>query len=90
MIYLKDVATLEIYPDKCTACGRCVEVCPRGVFNITDKKAAIENKDLCIECGACKKNCAFSAIEVKSGVGCANAILYGIKNNTDPSCDCGC
>jgi NAD-dependent dihydropyrimidine dehydrogenase PreA subunit len=32
MIYLANVTTLAYSPDKCTGCGRCAEVCPRGVF----------------------------------------------------------
>ena len=39
--YLKDVATLELDIEKCIGCGRCVEVCPHGVFTIVDGKALI-------------------------------------------------
>ena len=36
-------------------CGRCTEVCPHGVFGMTGNKAGIEDKDSCMECGACAK-----------------------------------
>ena len=32
MKYLTDVVTLEFFQEKCTGCGKCVEVCPHGVF----------------------------------------------------------
>ena len=30
---------------------------PRGVFEISHKKAMIADRDSCIECGACARNC---------------------------------
>jgi NAD-dependent dihydropyrimidine dehydrogenase PreA subunit len=34
-----------------------------------NKKARIANKEVCMECGACAKNCPTAAITVHSGVG---------------------
>ena len=62
MKYLSDVATLKYDPEKCSGCRRCVEVCPHGVFEMRDKRAAVTDKDLCMECGACALNCEFGAI----------------------------
>jgi NAD-dependent dihydropyrimidine dehydrogenase PreA subunit len=89
MKYLANVTTLDYVLDKCSGCGRCVEVCPRGVFEMQDKRAAIMDKDLCMECGACAKNCEFGAISVNSGVGCAAAIINGMLTGSEPSCGCG-
>lgn len=89
MIYLKNVSTLKYDPEKCTGCGRCVEVCPRGVFVMREKRAVTGDRDLCMECGACAKNCAFHAVEVKPGVGCAAAVIQGMKTGSEPSCGCG-
>ncbi|MDI6727753.1 MAG: mercury methylation ferredoxin HgcB [Thermodesulfovibrionales bacterium] len=89
MKYLQNVTSLELSPEKCTGCGRCVDVCPHGVFVIKDKKASITDKDLCMECGACALNCEFGAISVNSGVGCAAAIINGMITGGPPSCDCG-
>lgn len=86
--YLKDVSTLKIYSDKCTGCGKCIEVCPHRVLAMTNGKSEIVDKDSCIECGACVKNCPFNALEVKPGVGCASAIIKGWLTGTEPSCDC--
>lgn len=88
MRYLSNVTTLEFFPEKCTGCFRCVEVCPHQVFLINGGKAVIGDKDLCMECGACMINCAFGAISVNAGVGCASAIINGMITGGEPSCDC--
>lgn len=88
-VYLKNVVTLEYFEEKCVGCGRCTEVCPHGVFQMSGKKAEMLNKDSCMECGACMKNCAFDAISVKPGVGCAYAIIVGQLRGTEPDCGCG-
>ena len=67
--------TLEYDANKCTGCGMCATVCPHRIFQMKEKKAVIIAKDKCIECGACVKNCAFSAIKVDAGPGCASAVL---------------
>ncbi len=89
MKYLANVTTLDYISGKCSGCGRCVEVCPRGVFEMQDKRAAVTDKDLCMECGACAKNCEFGAISVNSGVGCAAAIINSMITGGPPSCGCG-
>jgi len=88
MKYLSDVSTLELDQGKCTGCGRCVEVCPHGVFVMRDKKAMIVDHDLCMECGACAMNCEFDALKVNAGVGCASAIIKSMIKGGEPSCDC--
>ena len=110
MKYLSNVTTLRYDPEKCAGCGRCVEVCPQGVFEMARYngtltpapppqgegirkggvlRAAITDKDLCMECGACVMNCEFGALSVNSGVGCAAAIINGMLTGTEPSCGCG-
>lgn len=88
--YLKNVVTLELDTDKCIGCGLCAAVCPHRVFEMKEKKAAIVDVDLCMECGACGLNCPVEAINVKSGVGCAAAVLNGIFSGGQPCCDCSC
>ncbi|KAB3526364.1 4Fe-4S binding protein [Alkaliphilus serpentinus] len=67
--YIKGVANIKLYPDKCSGCGGCIEVCPHNVLIIEDHKVAFLDQDNCIECGGCMKNCPFDAIVVKTGVG---------------------
>lgn len=88
MKYLANVVTLEYFPEKCTGCRRCIEVCPRQVFEIRDKKAIILDRDRCIECGACANNCEYEALDVEAGVGCATAIIQGKLAGTEPDCTC--
>ena len=88
MIYLAGVTTLQFFVEKCTGCGRCLEVCPRGVFAKEQNKVRITDKDLCIECGACAQNCAFGALSVEAGVGCAEAIINGMLTGGEASCGC--
>jgi NAD-dependent dihydropyrimidine dehydrogenase PreA subunit len=88
MKYLKNVATIALDRNVCTGCGRCVEVCPRGVFIMRGGKATLTDRDLCIECGACRRNCAFGALAVNSGVGCAQALFYALLTGREAACAC--
>ncbi len=67
----------------------CLEVCPHEVFALSEKEAVILDKDRCMECGACVNNCAFGALKVDKGVGCAAAIINGMITGGEPTCDCG-
>ena len=76
--YLADVVTLALDDAKCTGCGLCTHVCPRGVLAIENDEAVIVDRDACMECGACASNCATHALTVRHGVGCAAAVLNGM------------
>ena len=89
MKYLTAVTTLELLPELCTGCGRCLEVCPREVFARHGKVVRILDRDRCIECGACMMNCPSAAIRVKAGVGCAAAVINGMIRGGKPECGCG-
>ncbi len=69
----------KVDPEKCKACGKCVENCPRHLIEMKpkNKKYAVEcsSKDKgpavmkvctagCIGCGICQKNCPKDAIHV--------------------------
>jgi NAD-dependent dihydropyrimidine dehydrogenase PreA subunit len=89
MKYISSKITLEFMADSCTGCGRCVEVCPHGVFAMEGDRAVLKARDRCMECGACARNCDYGALKVNAGVGCASAIITGMIRGTEPSCDCG-
>jgi NAD-dependent dihydropyrimidine dehydrogenase PreA subunit len=86
--YIEKPITLELDAEKCTGCHRCVEVCPHGVFEMRHARAYVADRGVCMECGACERNCAFGAISVDAGVGCAAAIIHGWLTRSEPSCDC--
>ncbi|MBF0565239.1 MAG: 4Fe-4S dicluster domain-containing protein [Nitrospirae bacterium] len=87
--YLSKVSTLKAFPENCAGCGKCLDVCPHSVLTMAARRISIHDIDRCMECGACTNNCAFEALKVKTGVGCASAIINGFLTNSAPSCDCG-
>ena len=89
LTYLKNVNTLQLDNEKCNGCAICTVVCPHAVFVMKEKRAFIQHKNLCMECGACAMNCATGALTVKSGVGCAAGVITGLLRGTEPTCDCG-
>jgi len=89
LMYLHNVATLQIDSEKCNGCAACTHVCPHGVIEMRARKAVIRARDACMECGACRMNCPEAAIEVEAGVGCAHAIIRGMITGSPPQCGCG-
>lgn len=88
MKYLSNTASIELFSERCTGCGMCLEVCPHEVLALSNKKAAIQDRDGCMECGACVNNCPFGALTVDKGVGCAAALIKSMISGGEPSCDC--
>jgi ferredoxin len=86
--YLDGVTTLKLNEEKCIGCRECETVCPHGVFAVSNKKAAVVDKNGCMECGACAMNCPASAIEVTPGVGCAAYIIQTWIKGKDAA-ECG-
>jgi ferredoxin len=88
LTYLKNVTTLRIFEEKCVGCGMCVTVCPHEVLNLPNGKVRIINRDACMECGACAQNCPANAIAVKTGVGCAAALINSALGRKKAACCC--
>ncbi len=86
--YLRGVVTLTLDEEKCTGCRMCLNVCPHGVFVVEGRKARIAQRDACMECGACARNCLARAISVESGIGCARALIKSALFGTEPTCEC--
>jgi uncharacterized protein (DUF362 family)/NAD-dependent dihydropyrimidine dehydrogenase PreA subunit len=49
--------------DKCTACGQCVEICPKTVIKIINQKVQIDYSK-CIRCYCCAEICPYKAIDL--------------------------
>ncbi len=84
--YLRGVTTLELDQGLCCGCGTCEAVCPQAVLAMVDGVAAILDRDGCMECGACATNCEMEAITVRSGVGCASAIINAALGRSSACC----
>ena len=75
----------EVDQDKCTACGKCVEACPKGIIEL--RKKGVKDRRVFVSCVnkakgvLAKKSCEVACI----GCGlCAKACPFGaieIKNN---------
>ena len=82
------VNTLEYKPGLCIGCAMCWTVCPHGVF-AGGEKAQLVKQEACMECGACALNCPADAISVRSGVGCASAMIKAaLKGKSIDSAGC--
>jgi ferredoxin len=88
LMYLRDVATLRLDQKKCMGCGMCLLICPHAVFGLTNGKIEIANRDACMECGACARNCPVEALHVRSGAGCATAVINAMLGRKKSSCCC--
>ncbi|MHC1774753.1 MAG: DUF362 domain-containing protein [Lentimicrobium sp.] len=51
----------RIDPEKCTACGICIDICPNGTIVIENGKAFVRT-DNCRNCRVCIKACPENAI----------------------------
>ncbi len=52
---------VALEPERCIACGRCAQVCPRGVFAVAEV-ASMPQADRCEQCGACIVQCPTDAL----------------------------
>ena len=55
---------VELIPDKCNSCQRCVTYCSLSAITMKDGLPTF-NKAICIGCGGCEEFCPESAIRVK-------------------------
>ncbi len=79
--YIEGTATLQVNRQDCVGCGNCVVICPHRIFALSDDNILeVRAPDLCMECGACARNCPVQAINVSPGVGCAAALIAAWTN----------
>lgn len=70
---VSDAFVSEVDPMRCSACGRCVDICPFGAIDWTDWKdlkgetrsVASVNPAECKGCGLCASSCLSGAIELE-------------------------
>ena len=92
-ITMNDENLPVVNEDKCTACGKCVEACPKKLFSLVDvnKTYGVRCKSLdvgknvmkacsvgCIACRKCEKACPVSAIKIVNNL---SVIDYNLCDN---------
>lgn len=50
--------------DKCEGCEECVNICPQGVFEMSDGKSNPANSSECVYCESCLGVCPTDAITI--------------------------
>jgi NAD-dependent dihydropyrimidine dehydrogenase PreA subunit len=55
---------VAIANDKCEGCEECVNICPQGVFAMSDGKSDPANSSECVFCESCLGVCPSSAITI--------------------------
>jgi len=62
----------DIKTDKCSGCGKCVDICPVEAMSLVSsndpknskKRHARINEEMCLGCGLCKKLCPLDCIDL--------------------------
>jgi len=100
-----DNGLAHIEPKLCVACGKCVDVCPRGIIRLvpTDAKVLVlcRNRDTgrvaraacmtaCIACGRCVKECKYDAILIEDGYARINLDTCTRCGACVKVCPCNC
>lgn len=55
-------AAVSVDAGACIGCGRCLQVCPQGVFTMSEGTAVASNAGACTLCGRCTQVCRPQAI----------------------------
>jgi pyruvate formate lyase activating enzyme len=65
---------LQRFPQKCIACGRCMEVCPRQAHR-RENGNMLFSRELCLGCGACAEVCWSGALVMAGRAMTASEVL---------------
>ncbi len=56
------LAKVSVNKDRCALCGKCAEVCPRNVFNVSPNGIEVD-ESRCVLCRQCVNVCDYEAID---------------------------
>jgi RnfABCDGE-type electron transport complex B subunit len=101
-IYMNELSLPVVIPEKCTACGDCVEACPRDLFEIlplshaliVQCKAPLEGDEAravcqvaCDACGRCEQDAAPGLITMQNNL---PVVDYSAGGPADPAATYRC
>lgn len=90
----------KVNPDRCTGCGKCAQVCPRSVIQLSDPDLSVRvncnSRDKgqvsrqncsvsCIACGLCVKNCPHGGVKVENFLAVVDPSVCRERCN-EPTC----
>lgn len=82
-IFINEHGVAEVIKEKCVACGKCIEVCPKNIIEMVpfEQETFVDcmNTEIgghvkkncsnaCISCKLCEKACNFDAIKVENNI----------------------
>lgn len=94
-IFMNDNGLPVVVPERCTACGDCVEACPRDLFVILplEEKLLVQCRSLlegekaeelcrvaCNGCGLCATDAAPGLVQIVNGLAVVNDDLYQLAD----------
>jgi NAD-dependent dihydropyrimidine dehydrogenase PreA subunit len=59
-----EVYLIGVDAEACESCGRCVEICPTGVFEMQEGRAVPIKPENCLYCRGCEGICPTLAITI--------------------------
>ncbi len=59
---LRSAVEIQFSPERCLACGECVQACPTGAQQWVEG-TRLYDRSLCTQCGACLETCFSGALE---------------------------
>jgi len=72
----KYMPMVEIIYERCDNCMKCIDVCPKDVFDLTSNKVIVKKPMNCSLCNACVEVCSTNALLVK---GDETTIIFNIE-----------